>query len=144
MINWRERTRHIIFDHDTPESRAFDIGLLGRIVFSLLLVMLETLVPGEHPIIPVMLGDAVLAQKMAELLLDEGIYVIGFSYPVVPKGDILLRLIPTAIHTEEDITMTIEAFGAVSAPHLSPYPGNPSLPRRHTPDSFTDRWRGFT
>jgi glycine C-acetyltransferase len=71
------------------------------------------LVPGEHPIIPVMLGDAVLATKMAELLLDEGIYVIGFSYPVVPKGKARIRTQMSAAHEKYHLDKAIHAFAKV-------------------------------
>jgi glycine C-acetyltransferase len=72
-----------------------------------------TLVPGEHPIIPVMLGEAKLAQDMAARLLDEGIYVIGFSYPVVPKGQARIRTPMSAAHTEAQIDRALEAFAKV-------------------------------
>lgn len=68
------------------------------------------LVPGEHPIIPVMLGDAKLANAMADALLQEGIYVIGFSYPVVPKGQARIRTQMSAAHSREDIDQAIAAF----------------------------------
>lgn len=68
------------------------------------------IVPGEHPIVPIMLGDAVLAQKMASMLLDKGIYVIGFSYPVVPKGKARIRIQISAAHTTEDLNYAIEKF----------------------------------
>jgi len=68
------------------------------------------LLPGEHPIIPVMLYEAVKAQKMAARLLDEGIYVIGFSYPVVPHGRARIRTQMSAAHTDQDIDMAISAF----------------------------------
>jgi glycine C-acetyltransferase len=68
------------------------------------------LVPGEHPIIPVMLGDAGLAARLAEELLDEGIYVIGFSYPVVPKGQARIRTQISAAHTPEQIDAAVHAF----------------------------------
>jgi len=71
------------------------------------------IVPGEHPIIPVMLGDAVLAQKMAEELLQKGIYVIGFSYPVVPKGAARIRLQMSAAHTDKDLNLAIEKITEV-------------------------------
>ena len=71
------------------------------------------LVPGEHPIIPVMLGDAVLATRMADSLLAEGVYVIGFSYPVVPKGKARIRTQISAAHTRADLAFAIEAFGTV-------------------------------
>ena len=70
-------------------------------------------VPGEHPIVPIMLGDAVLAQKMAEKLLDKGIYVIGFSYPVVPKGAARIRTQISAAHSRDDLDFAIEKIGEV-------------------------------
>lgn len=69
------------------------------------------LVPGAHPIIPVMLGDAALATRLAEALLDDGIYVIGFSYPVVPKGKARIRTQMSAAHTADDIGRAVAAFG---------------------------------
>src|SRR5574341_588562 len=72
-----------------------------------------TLVPGDHPIIPVMLGDATLATRMADLLLQEGIYVIGFSYPVVPKGQARIRLQMSAAHTRRQLEMAVAAFAKV-------------------------------
>jgi glycine C-acetyltransferase len=71
------------------------------------------LVPGEHPIIPVMLGDATLAGRMAELLLDEGIYVVGFSYPVVPKGKARIRTQMSAAHELEHLDKALTAFEKV-------------------------------
>lgn len=68
------------------------------------------LVPGCHPIIPVMLGDAVLAQKMAEGMLREGIYVIGFSFPVVPKGQARIRTQMSAGHSLEQVDRAVDAF----------------------------------
>ena len=65
---------------------------------------------GEHPIIPVMLGDAVIAQKMSERLLKEGIYVIGFFYPVVPKGQARIRTQISAAHSDAQIDKAIAAF----------------------------------
>ena len=70
-------------------------------------------IPGEHPIVPVMLGDAVLAQKTAEQLLQKGIYVIGFSYPVVPIGEARIRTQISAAHTIEDLDFAIEKFAEV-------------------------------
>ena len=72
-----------------------------------------TLLPGEHPIIPVMLGDAKLAQDMAAGLYEHGIYVTGFFFPVVPKGQARIRTQMSAAHTPADIDMAIEAFTAV-------------------------------
>ncbi|MBN4066967.1 glycine C-acetyltransferase [Simkania negevensis] len=71
------------------------------------------LVPGNHPIIPVMLGDAKLATKFANKMLERGIYVIGFSYPVVPKGQARIRAQMSACHSREDIDRAVEAFEAV-------------------------------
>jgi len=65
-------------------------------------------VPGEHPIVPIMLGDALLAQKMAEKLLEKGIYVIGFSYPVVPKGQARIRTQISAAHSKQDLDFAIQ------------------------------------
>ncbi len=71
------------------------------------------LVPGEHPIIPVMLGDAKLAQNMAAEMLKEGIYVIGFSYPVVPKGLARIRVQMSAGHDKEHLDKAVAAFAKV-------------------------------
>jgi glycine C-acetyltransferase len=71
------------------------------------------LVAGEHPIIPVMLGDAALATRMADALLQEGVYVIGFSYPVVPKGKARIRTQMSAAHTAEQIDQAVAAFAKV-------------------------------
>ncbi len=72
-----------------------------------------TIKPGPTPILPVMLGDATLASKMAEKLLEHGIYVIGFSYPVVPMGQARIRMQISAAHTDEQIDRAIVAFTAV-------------------------------
>jgi len=69
-----------------------------------------TLQPGEHPIIPVMLGDAKLAQDMAARLLELGVYVIGFSFPVVPRGQARIRTQMSAAHTFEQIDQVVAAF----------------------------------
>ena len=69
-----------------------------------------TLVPGEHPIIPVMLGDATLAGSMADRLLELGVYVIGFSFPVVPKGQARIRTQMSAAHTRADLEKAVDAF----------------------------------
>lgn len=68
------------------------------------------IIPGEHPIVPIMLGDAALAAQMADLLLTKGVYVIGFSYPVVPKGKARIRTQISAAHTEEDLEFAVEMF----------------------------------
>jgi glycine C-acetyltransferase len=72
-----------------------------------------TLVPGEHAIIPVMLGDAVLAGEMAARLLDEGVYVVGFSFPVVPKGKARIRTQMSAAHTTLQLDQALDAFARV-------------------------------
>ena len=70
--------------------------------------------PGDHPIVPVMLHDAALAQKMAARLLAEGIYVIGFSYPVVPKGQARIRAQVSAAHTTQHLQQAVDAFTRVA------------------------------
>ncbi len=72
-----------------------------------------TLKPGEHPIIPVMLGDAALAGRMAERLLEEGVYVIGFSFPVVPKGQARIRTQMSAALTRPQLERALGAFTKV-------------------------------
>ena len=71
------------------------------------------IIDGESAIVPVMLYDAKLAQEMASLLLEEGIYVIGFFYPVVPKGEARIRVQLSAAHTREQLDRAIEAFRKV-------------------------------
>jgi glycine C-acetyltransferase len=78
---------------------------MGKLGFNLL--------PGEHPIIPVMLFDAPLAQAFAKRLLDEGVYVIGFFFPVVPKGQARIRTQMSAAHTIADLDTAIAAFAKV-------------------------------
>jgi len=68
------------------------------------------LLPGQHPIVPVMIGDAALAQQLAEALLEEGVYAIGFSYPVVPKGQARVRIQVSAAHTREQVARAVAAF----------------------------------
>jgi glycine C-acetyltransferase len=71
------------------------------------------LVPGTHPIIPVMLEDAALATRMADRLLKEGVYVVGFSYPVVPKGQARIRVQMSAAHTRRQLEQVVESFSKV-------------------------------
>jgi glycine C-acetyltransferase len=66
--------------------------------------------PGEHPIVPIMLGDAAVASGMADALLAKGVYVIGFSYPVVPQGQARIRTQISAAHTREDLEFAVRAF----------------------------------
>ncbi len=69
-----------------------------------------TIKPGTHPIVPVMLGDAALSQKFASRMLDKGVYVIGFFYPVVPQGMARIRTQVSAAHSKKDLTLAIEKF----------------------------------
>ena len=68
---------------------------------------------GEHPIVPVMLGDAYIAQEFAARMLDKGVYVVSFSYPVVPKGKARIRTQVSAGHTKEDLDFAVECFRQV-------------------------------
>jgi glycine C-acetyltransferase len=70
------------------------------------------ILPGDHPIVPVMIGDAARATRMADLLLEKGVYVIGFSYPVVPVGKARIRTQVSAAHTREDLRLAVTAFAA--------------------------------
>jgi glycine C-acetyltransferase len=70
---------------------------------------------GEHPIVPIMLGDAVLAGKMAEAMLAKGVYVIGFSYPVVPQGKARIRVQVSAAHSREDLEFAVKKFAEAKA-----------------------------
>jgi glycine C-acetyltransferase len=71
------------------------------------------ILPGTHPIAPIMLGDAALANRFAEAMLARGVYVIGFSYPVVPKGKARIRTQISAAHSREDLEFAMEQFGEV-------------------------------
>jgi glycine C-acetyltransferase len=71
------------------------------------------ILPGTHPIVPLMLGDAVVAQEMASRMLEKGVYVIGFSFPVVPKGKARIRTQISAAHSMEDLKFAIEKFTEV-------------------------------
>jgi glycine C-acetyltransferase len=87
-------------------TRFFREGMV-KIGFSVL--------PGSHPICPVMLGDAALATRLAEAMLDKGVYVIGFSYPVVPKDRARIRCQISAAHTREELSFAIQAFAEVKS-----------------------------
>lgn len=100
MIDKGDALRERLYDN----ARRFRAGMT-RLGFKL--------AGADHPIIPVMLGEATLAQQMAEKMLERGIYVIGFSFPVVPKGQARIRTQMSAAHSPEDIDRAIEAFGAV-------------------------------
>jgi len=69
--------------------------------------------PGEHPIVPIMLYDPLLSQKMSQKLLEQGVYVIGFYFPVVPKGQARIRVQISAVHQKEHLDKAIEAFTKV-------------------------------
>jgi glycine C-acetyltransferase len=66
--------------------------------------------PGEHPIVPIMVFDAVLAQQLAARLLELGVYVVGFFFPVVPKGQARIRVQMSAAHTRADLEFAVAAF----------------------------------
>jgi glycine C-acetyltransferase len=68
------------------------------------------ILPGDHPIVPVMIGDAALAGRTAALMLERGVYVVGFSYPVVPQGKARIRAQVSAAHTREDLDRAVQAF----------------------------------
>lgn len=124
----RQRSRPYLFSNALPPpvvacaSKVFDMlndtsldlpGRVARNTHRFRSQMTEagfTISGDDHPISPVMLGDARLASEMSDRLLQEGIYVIGFSYPVVPKGKARIRVQISASHTEEEIDRTVEAF----------------------------------
>jgi glycine C-acetyltransferase len=84
------------------ENTAFFRGRMSESGFDIL--------PGEHPIVPVMVGDAALASKMAGMMLEKGVYVVGFSFPVVPQGKARIRTQVSAAHTREDLERAVQAF----------------------------------
>jgi glycine C-acetyltransferase len=126
----RQRSRPYLFSNALPPVmtaaalKALDLVIQGEDLRATIRAHakffrsnLETLgfriIPGDHPIIPVMLGEAELATRMAERLLEEGIYVIGFSFPVVPKGQARIRVQMSAAHTRENLERAIQAFETV-------------------------------
>ena len=70
---------------------------------------------GTHPITPIMIGDAALAGRFADAMLDKGVYVVGFSFPVVPKGKARIRTQISAAHTREDLEFAIAKFAEAKA-----------------------------
>jgi glycine C-acetyltransferase len=72
-----------------------------------------SILPGDHPIVPIMIGEAAKAARMADALLEKGIYVIGFSYPVVPQGKARIRVQISAAHTREDLEFAVQCFREV-------------------------------
>ncbi|HSI06579.1 MAG: glycine C-acetyltransferase [Myxococcota bacterium] len=131
MVTWlRQRSRPYLFSNSlAPSIAATSLAVLKKLGASdaqrqklrdntkfFRNAMQElgfALVPGEHPIIPVMLGDAKLASTMADQLLAEGIYVIGFSFPVVPQGKARIRTQMSAAHDREHLTRAVAAFAKV-------------------------------
>jgi len=131
VVDWlRNRSRPYLFSNSVPPSlvnaalrslevitRSGDLRDRLRANTKRMRTGLEgagfTVKPGPTPILPVMLGDAAIASKMADKLLGHGIYVIGFSYPVVPQGQARIRLQVSAAHTDEQIDRAIAAFAAV-------------------------------
>ncbi len=126
----RQRSRPYLFSNSLPpaitaaalqalklaaQGEALRTTLRENVMFfrSQLAALGFTIVPGDHPIIPVMLGEATLATRMADRLLEEGIYVIGFSYPVVPKGQARIRVQMSAAHTREQLDQAVSAFAKV-------------------------------
>jgi len=104
----------LLHEDALPVAREIESGHVGGEHFRRAMASLGfKLVPGEHPIIPVMLGDAALATRMADALLAEGVYVIGFSYPVVPKGKARIRTQMSAAHTPKQIDHAVAAFAKV-------------------------------
>ncbi len=123
----RQRSRPYLFSNSLPPPivagalRALDLVKQGEHLreqlranaafFRAELTKLDfRLIPGEHPIIPVMLGDASLATSMAEALLKEGVYAVGFSYPVVPQGQARIRTQMSAVHTTAQLQQAVAAF----------------------------------
>lgn len=131
MVAWlRQRSRPYLFSNTlAPTIAATSVTVLDMLESSQSLIKkvhensayfrraMEKLgfklVPGEHPIIPVMLGDAKLASQMADLMLHEGVYVIGFSYPVVPQGQARIRTQMSAGHDTAHLDKAIAAFEKV-------------------------------
>ncbi|AJD43890.1 glycine C-acetyltransferase [Rhizobium sp. SEMIA 4085] len=131
LVEWlRQRSRPYLFSNTLMPAiagaslKAFDIIEGGNTLREKLYANAErfrskmtkagfTLAGADHPIIPVMLGDASIAQQMASRMLTRGIYVIGFSFPVVPKGQARIRTQMSAGHSSEDIDRAVEAFTEV-------------------------------
>jgi glycine C-acetyltransferase len=131
IVEWlRQRARPYLFSNTLPPViAAVSLGILDRmeagdalrrrlrenaVHFRAELTKLGfELLPGEHPIIPVMLHEAKLAQEMAARLMDEGVYVIGFFFPVVPRGQARIRTQMSAAHSREDLDLAVAAFAKV-------------------------------
>ena len=89
------------------ENTRYFRGAMSELGFDIL--------PGDHPIVPIMLGDAVLATRLADKMLEKGVYVIGFSYPVVPKGKARIRTQISAAHSMEDLRFAVAKFAEAKA-----------------------------
>ncbi len=131
IVDWlRNRSRPYLFSNSVPPAlvvagmKALELvngasGLRARLKANTAKMRsgLEgagfTIKPGPTPILPVMLGDAAIATRMADALLQRGIYVIGFSYPVVPQGQARIRIQVSAAHTDEQLDRAIAAFREV-------------------------------
>jgi glycine C-acetyltransferase len=131
VVEWlRQKARPYLFSNTlTPVIAAVSLEVLDRVeredelrarlrenarYFRAELTRLGfELLPGEHPIIPVMLGDAKLAQELAARLMDEGVYVIGFFFPVVPRGQARIRTQMSAAHSRADLDLAVAAFEKV-------------------------------
>ena len=126
----RQRSRPYLFSNALPPViiaatlKALDLVLQGDRLRNIIAEHTElfrtrlktlgfSIIPGPHPIIPIMLGEASLATQMADRLLEEGIYVIGFSYPVVPKGEARVRVQMSAAHTRDQLQQALQAFEKV-------------------------------
>jgi glycine C-acetyltransferase len=133
IIEWlRQRSRPYLFSNTlAPAIAATSVAVLEMLTASTeLRDKLETntrffraeleklgfeIVPGEHPIVPIMLGDASLAGRFAEAMLARGVYVIGFSYPVVPPGKARIRVQVSAAHSRENLAFAVEKFAEVKS-----------------------------
>lgn len=131
LIEWlRQRSRTYLFSNTVAPPvvagalRAIDLveqstGLRDRLAENTSFFRSEmsrrgfALLPGEHPIVPVMLGDAALAARMADAMLEAGVYVVGFSYPVVPQGKARIRTQVSAGHSRQDLERVVAAFEEV-------------------------------
>ncbi|NXB31127.1 KBL protein, partial [Eulacestoma nigropectus] len=130
----RQRSRPYLFSNSLPPavvgcaSKALDLLMESNAIAQSMAAKTQrfrskmtaagfTISGKDHPICPVMLGDARLASVMAEDMLNRGIYVIGFSYPVVPKGKARIRVQISAVHSDEDIDHCVEAFTEVGRKH---------------------------
>ena len=126
----RQRSRPYLFSNSIPPSivnaslKALDILTSSHVLIQKLKANTKhfrkkmtdagfDIAPGDHPIVPIMLGDAVIAQKMAAELLEKGIYVVGFYYPVVPKGSARIRVQISAAHTMDEIDLAVAEFAKI-------------------------------